>query len=32
MVNMVNILSRGFDRVQTVFLDIWWNVLIKFNK
>ena len=29
---MLSIRSRGFDLHNTVLLDIWWNMLIKFNK
>ena len=30
--SMLNIRSRGFDRDNTVLLDIWSNMLIKFSK
>ena len=29
---MLNIKSCGLDRANTVLLDIWWNMLIKFSK
>ena len=29
---MLNIRSHGFNRAQYLFLDMWWNMLIKFSK